>query len=123
MQTLNKPSWFTSASRSLELIEENIGDFENDERIAPTPEVIQAVREFLKVLDGQVSTDFNITEPKLFVSPNGHIVATLGSRPKTLNVRFTPETTFLFKDPDLGTSKGKGLDAAIKLVVEHFQTR
>lgn len=122
MQTARKPDWFIAASKSLQLIEENLCAYKSEDREAPNEAVINAVREFLKGLSSRVPKDWNIAEPKLFVSPNGQIVATMGCRPQTLNIRFAPEVTFLFKHPDLGTSKGNGLEATICLVLEHFRT-
>lgn len=83
------------ASSNLELIERHLKDYENEERIAPTPEVIAGVREFLKALS-DASKGLHIPEPKLFVSPNGHIVMEIGERPHEMIIRFRPKLTFVY---------------------------
>lgn len=117
MQTLRKPGWFTNAVRNLELIKENLKDFDNEERIPPNGEVIDAAGSFLEALNESFESE--LAEPELFVSPNGEIVITLGAGKKTLNVRFAPELSFTFRDAS-GSTKGKGADRALELA-KHFQ--
>ena len=55
---------------NLALIERNLENYSNDERIAPTQEVIDRVRTFLKGIDDP-------PDSQLFVSVNGAIVVKL----------------------------------------------
>src|SRR3990167_7260465 len=120
--TACKPDWFIAASNSLRLIEENVHKYENDERIPPSSEVIESVQSFLETLRSLAPVNSDIAEPKLFVSPNGDIVAKLGSRPQTLNIRFGAVAGFVLVHPKLGTLKGDGVSGAIELAIKHFQT-
>lgn len=120
--TACKPDWFIAASKSLRLIEENVHKYENDERIPPSSKVIESVQSFLDALRSLAPVNSAIAEPKLFVSPNGDIVATLGSRPQTLNIRFGAASSYVLVHPKLGTSKGEGASGAIEIAIKHFQT-
>lgn len=120
--TACKPDWFIAASKSLRLIEENVHKYENDERIPPSFEVIESVQLFLETLRTLAPVNAAIAEPKLFVSPNGDIVATLGCRPQTLNIRFGTAASYVLVHPKFGTSKGEGASGAIEMAIKHFQT-
>ncbi len=120
MQKLDRRAWFTAASNSLELIERNRIEYENDERIAPSTEIIEAVRTFLAMLIEAIPESKSVADVKLNVSVNGHIVATLGSAPQSLNIRFAPKISYLFKHPRLQTRKGKSANEAVSIVSEYF---
>jgi len=119
---IHSPNWFASASQSLKLIQDNLAMYENDERVAPSNAILENVRIFLETLKDKTAGHINLSEPKLFVSPNGDIVTTFGDRPQVLNVRFGNSTTFLFIHPTLGTVKGTEICDAIVLTINHFQT-
>lgn len=105
---------------NLGLIEKHLGDYENEERIAPTAEVVAAVREFLNALNSE-SDGPRIPEPRLFVSPNGHIVVEIGARPYKVIIRFRTKVTFCYWHPRLGDGKGEGVTNAMNAVKGHFQ--
>ena len=113
---IRQPAWFASAMHNLALIEENQSVYHNSERKAPSAEVFAAVRQFL-----ESCKDENIDEPSLFVSANGHIVLTIGSRPKTLNIRFSPRVSFVLKSAASEPFKGGGMECAIKATLENFK--
>lgn len=70
---------------NLALIEKNLEKYSNDERVAPTQEVIDRVRTFLKGIDDPPDSE-------LFVSPNGAIVVKLDEG----SYRFDPDGTRVF---------------------------
>lgn len=122
MHTIKRPDWFLAASENLEKIENNLEKYENDERIRPSAETIASVKTFLKAVF-TANEEAVIAEPKLFVSPNGQVVATLGDRPQCLSVTFSPDISFIFRHPEFGVIKGIGLECPVKIALEHFRTR
>ena len=85
------PEWYTASCKNLALIEQNADDYEDPEEgdRAPSREVFDAVRTFLIALSNE--GDIKLEEPRMFVSPNGHIVLTYGNKSKSIDIRFAPE--------------------------------
>ena len=115
------PEWYTAAWNTLSRIERNASDYEDlDEGDqAPSTEVFEAVRAFLNVLKGDGS--LKVEEPRMSVSPNGHLVLTYGDSCRSLNVRFTPTVFFFFKHPEMASIKGNGPSGAIVLIAKYFR--
>lgn len=123
-QTSFKQNWYLLASQNLQTIAENISLYDDEERKAPDLTTLQMGKQFLELLNRELPKGSGLADPKITVSPNGDLVITIGSRPQSLNVRFSGwSTKFLFKHPTLGTVKGSGLAESKELAIQHFQTR
>ena len=122
MKVLEKitPEWFKSAWKNLELLQENASAYEDPEEgdKAPTAEVFEAVKTFLRKLGEPGSP--NLEEPRFAVSPNGQIVLAFGSKKRSLDVRFTPQVHYFFKDAETGVTSGEEMAPAIELAQKYF---
>ena len=123
MKVLEKqvsPEWFELTLKKLDRLEAHAEDYEDKEEgdIAPTKEVFEAVREFLKHLRDK---NEKLEEPRLVVSPNGHIVVVFGGKKRSLDVRFTPKCYFYFKDNNEAPTTGEKLDGAVELAAKYFK--
>lgn len=112
--------WYAIANKNLAEIEEHAADYEDPEEgdVAPPKPVFDAVRAFLSDLNLEGKPTFEV--PRMFVSPAGHLVLAYGNKDKGVDLRFAPEVEFFFKGNGLEPVNGKGIPAAIKLVLKHF---
>lgn len=123
MKVLEKlsPEWFQAAWKNLELIENNADAYEDPEEgdKAPSKEVFEAVKGFLNTLKDVGDT--KLEEPRFFVSPNGQIVVAFGSKKRSLDIRFTPNVYFYFKDSQLAPATGDNMNDAVQLTSKYFR--
>jgi hypothetical protein len=122
MKVLEKlsPEWFDLTSKKLDHLEATKDDYNDPEEgdKAPTKEIFQVVRDFLGMLRDK---NEKLEEPNLFISPNGHIVVVFGTKKRSLDVRFTPEAHYYFKDSSEAPSSGKGVEGAVELAFKYFR--
>jgi hypothetical protein len=117
------PEWYTTASKNLATIEDHAADYEDPEEgdKAPTADVFEAVRRFLIQLRNVAGSD-KLDEPKIFVSPNGHLILTYShpTSPTRLDIRFTPRVHYHLQLQDTNIT-GSGNAEAVELTHQRFR--
>lgn len=107
-----------AALKNLELIEQNLDHYEDD---APPSEVIAGVREFLKALSDEDQFEgLQIPEPKLVVSPKGHILISIGADPQSIDILVSPTVTFWFQHPRFGVDTGEGMENVLDVIAAMY---
>jgi len=108
------------ASKYLGLIEQFFQGNEDEDEIAPTPEVFASVREFLKALSDEYK-GLSIPELKLFDS-NGQIELYLGERQHHIIITFSPALTFIYcpRHDIYDGRAGEGLTNVLNIIKEVF---
>jgi hypothetical protein len=123
MKVLDKtaPKWFQAASNNLSKIEANKAAYEDLEEgvKAPSDEIFGSVNVFLVTLSKNVEGE--LEEPRITVSPNGHIGLSFGGKKRSLDVLFTPKVHFYFKDELQGENSGNNRSLAAELAVKYFR--
>lgn len=104
----------------MDALQASIAEYEDEESIPPSDKVFKAVRAFLKTLE-KLANDTNIEQPKIFRSPNGHLIVKFGTSSLQMNIRFKPGLSFVLQQEKTVCEKGDSADAAAALVFEHFQ--
>ena len=122
MKALEKlsPEWYELTLKKLDKLEARAEDYNDPEEgdVAPSKDVFKSVREFLEHLRDK---NEKLEEPRLVVSPNGHIVVVFGSKKRSLDVRFTPSCYYYFKDSTEAPATSAGVDGAVELAVKYFK--
>lgn len=122
MKVLEKlsPEWYELTLKKLDKLEARAEEYNDPDEgdVAPNKDVFKAVREFLERLR---DTNEKLEEPRLVVSPNGHIVVVFGSKKRSLDVRFTPNCYFYFKDSTEAPATSDGVDGAVELAAKYFK--
>lgn len=115
------PEWFQTALKSLCEIEEHAAEYEDPEEgdVAPTAVVFGAVKEFLNLLNKDA--EIKLETPRFFVSPAGQIVLGFGNKTRSLDIRFSPELHYYFKDATAPTKEGERAADAVALAHKHFR--
>jgi hypothetical protein len=113
--------WYEAAEASLGLIEANVQDYEDlDEGDkAPTQEVFAATKAFLGKLNTEAS--FEIEQPRINVSSNGHLALSFGSKKRSLDILFAPKVHFYLKGDSVQTETGECESQALELALKYFR--
>ncbi|MBA4027343.1 MAG: hypothetical protein C0473_03785 [Cyanobacteria bacterium DS3.002] len=114
------PEWYTAACRNLEKIEAHADDYSCPEEgyTAPSRDIFPVVQKFFNKLR---RTNEKLEEPRIFVSPEGHILLNYGSETRNLDIRFAPSITFFFSHNEVAPVAGYCEIDAINLLAKYFR--
>lgn len=117
----NTSKWYQAAKASLADIETNECAYQDAEEgdKAPTEIVFEATKAFLEKLSQE--GNFEMEQPRINVSPNGHLGLSFGDKKRSLDVLFTPEVHFFFKDELVESISGECDTTAINLATKYFR--
>jgi hypothetical protein len=114
------PEWYTAACKNLRKIEAHSADYSCPEEgySAPSTEIFVAVEGFFNILR---KTDEKLEEPRIFVSPEGHILLSYGTQNRNMDIRFEPSVTFFFQHSEQAPLAGTDCHAAASLLTKYFR--
>lgn len=117
----NTSQWYQAAKLSLAGIETNASAYEDVEEgdKAPGEEVFEAAKAFLEKLSHM--GNFEIEQPRINVSPNGHLGLSFGDKKRSLDVLITPKIHFYFKGEHLKSVTGDCETEAVNLATKYFR--
>ena len=120
--TLRKSAkWYEAAAASLGRIETNAQDYEDlpEGDKAPTQQVFEAVKAFLSELHTEGNSE--IEQPRINVSPNGHLALSFGSKKRSLDILFAPKVHFYIKGDSAQVETGECETRALNLTLKYFR--